>query len=294
MRTPWRVRCLVAIVGTLLLGAGPAFAATGTLWQSDFTNAGFGNYKSTPWNDVGAAAPTLVTSTVYAPSQAARFTVPAGGTRSEIEPNVANFVEGDEYWFGDTFTLPSSFPTAESSWQVLTQWKNADTGSPPLEIKIGSGHVILDGGYGYPGGPAGSKYWTTTLGPAATVTPTNLVLHVKFSSNPSIGYVDAWLNGTQVLTGYHPVAGTLYPSSKKTKATATQAKAQKAALARTPQPQGTPKEPAASTDTVVTASTTSSQFSYWKMGMYRDSAITSNAVYDLENARMGTSYSAVQ
>lgn len=294
MRRTWRVRCLVAIVGVLLLGAGPAFAATGTLWQSDFTNAGFANFKSTPWNNVGASAPVLVTSTVYDPAKAARFTVPAGGTRSEIEPNVANFVEGDEYWFGDTFTLPATFPTAETSWQVLTQWKNADTGSPPLEIKVGKGTVILDGGYGYPGGPAGSKYWTTTLGPAATVTPTNLVLHVKFSSNPSVGYVDAWLNGTQVLSNYHPVAGTLYPSSKKTKATASEAKAQKAALDRTPQPKDTPKEPAASTDTVVKPSTTSSQYSYWKMGMYRDSAITSTAVYDLESARMGTSYDAVK
>jgi hypothetical protein len=38
----------------------------------------------------------------------------------------------------------------------------------------------------------------------------------------------------------------------------------------------------------VTASTTSSQYSYWKMGMYRDSAITSNSVYDIESTRLAT------
>ncbi|MCD2187774.1 heparin lyase I family protein [Actinomycetospora soli] len=294
MHRQWRLRCLVAVIAVLTLGTGQAWAAAGTLWQSDFTNAGFATFRSTPWNNVGASAPVLVTSTVAAPEKAARFTVPGGGTRSEIEPDVANFVEGDEFWFASTFTLPASFPAAETSWQVLGQWKNADTGSPPLEIKVGRGSVILDGGYGYPGGPAGSKYWTTTLGPAVTTTATTLVLHVKFSSNPSVGYVDAWLNGTPVLTGYHPVAGTLYPSSKKTKASASQAKAQKEALDRTPQPKDTPKEPAASTDTLVKPSTTSSQYSYWKMGMYRDPAITSTAVYDLESARMGTSYAAVQ
>lgn len=40
----------------------------------------------------------------------------------------------------------------------------------------------------------------------------------------------------------------------------------------------------------MTASTTSSQYDYWKMGMYRDSAITSNSVYDIESTRLATSY----
>jgi polysaccharide lyase-like protein len=278
---------VLAVLAALVSWTGAAQAA-GLVWQSDFTTSGFGNFKSTPWNNVGASAPTLVTSTANAAAKAARFTVPAGGTRSEIEPNVVNFTEGADYYFGDTFTLPATFPVAEPSWQVISQWKNADTGSPPVELKIGHGNVILDGGYGYPTGPAGSKYWTQTLAPATTVSPMKVVLHIHFSSNPSLGNIDAWVGGTQVLSGYHPISGTLYPSAKKTKASATQAKAQKDAQAKTPQPKGTPKEPAASTDTAVTASTTSSQYSYWKMGMYRDSAITSNSVYDIESTRLAT------
>ena len=296
MRTGIRPRRAVLVVlaalTALISWTGAAQAATGLVWQSDFTGSGFNNYKSTPWNDVGASAPVLVTSTVNAPAKAARFTVPGGGTRSEIEPNVVNFTEGADYYFGDTFTLPTTFPVDETSWQVITQWKNADTGSPPEELKIGHGNVILDGGYGYPTGPAGSKYWTQTLAPATTATQTTVVLHIHFSSNPSLGSIDAWVNGTQVLTGYHPISGTLYPTAKKTKATTAQAQAQKAALAKSPQPKDTPKEPAASPDTVVTASTTSSQYDYWKMGMYRDNTLTSTATYDIESARLATTYAA--
>ncbi len=281
---------LLATFVALISWTGAAQAAAGPVWQSDFTGSGFDKFKSTPWNDVGASAPVLVTSTVNAPAQAARFTVPGGGTRSEIEPDVVNFTEGSDYYFGDSFTLPATFPVNESSWQVITQWKNSDDGSPPVELKVGHGNVILDGGYGYPSGPAGSKYWTQTLAPAATTTQTSVVLHIHFSSKPSLGSIDAWVNGAPVLTGYHPVSGTLYPAAKKTKATAAQAKAQKDALAHTPQPKDTPKEPAASTDVVVTASKTSSQYDYWKMGMYRDNTLTSTATYDIESARLATTY----
>ena len=278
---------VLAVVAALVSWTGAAQAA-GVVWQSDFTGSGFNNFKSTPWNNVGASAPTIVPSSVNAPpAKAAEFTVPGGGTRSEIEPNVPDFTEGADYYFGDTFTLPANFPVNEPSWQVISQWKNADTGSPPVELKIGHGNVILDGGYGYPSGPAGSKYWTQTLAPAITVQPMKVVLHIHFSANPSLGSIEAWVNGAKVLAPYHPVSGTLYPTAKKTKASATQAKKQQQAQAATPQPKGTPKEPAASTDTAVTTSTTSAQIDYWKMGMYRDSAITSNATYDVESARMG-------
>ncbi|HEY2193172.1 MAG TPA: heparin lyase I family protein [Actinomycetospora sp.] len=283
---------LLVAAAAVVTWTGAAQAAAALVWQSDFTGSGFNNFKATPWNDVGAAAPVLVTSTVHAPAQAARFTVPGGGTRSEIEPNVVNFTEGSDFYFGDSFTLPATFPVNETSWQVITQWKNSDDGSPPEELKVGHGNVILDGGYGYPTGPAGSKYWTQTLAPAATTTQTTVVLHIHFSANPKLGSIDAWVNGTKVLTGYHPVAGTLYPTAKKTKASPAQAAAQKAAKDKTPQPKDTPKEPAASTDTVVTASTTSSQFDYWKMGMYRDNTLTSTATYDIESARLATTYAA--
>jgi len=280
---------LLAIAMVVSILAVPvASAEAGTpVWQSDFTGSGFAQFKSTPWNNDGASAPVLVTSTVAPPALAAQFTVPARGTRSEIEPNVANFVEGSDYYFGDTITLPASFPTAESSWQVITQWKNDGTGSPPVELKVGNGNILMDGGYGYPTGP---RLWSKTIGPAATGRPINLVVHILFSSNPAVGSLDVWMDGVQVISGYKPPAGTLYPAYTKKKASPKQAAAQSAAAARTPRPRGTPTEPAAAPTEVVTASTTTSQFSYWKMGLYRDPAIRSNASYYIESARLATNY----
>ena len=78
----------------------------------------------------------------------------------------------------------------------------------------------------------------------------------------------------------------------KTKANAQEAAAQRAEQAATPQPTGTPKEPGASTDDVVTEAAKGAQFDYWKMGMYRDPEITSTAVYDIESARVATTYAA--
>jgi hypothetical protein len=286
-RSRWLV--LLALLATAMLAIPVAHAGadTGTVWRSGFTAHGFSRFKDTPYNNVGASAPVLVTSTVAPPARAALFTVPAGGTRSEIEPNVRNFVEGSEYYFGDSITLPPSFPTAETSWQVITQWKNNGDGSPPVELKVGSGNIVIDGGYGYPTGP---RLWSRNVGPAATGRQIQLVVHIKFSSNPAVGSLDVWMDGRKVISGYKPPAGTLYPKYKKQKAAPQQAAAQAAAAARAPRPAGTPTEPAAATDEAVTASTTASQFSYWKMGLYRDPAITSNASYYIESARLATTY----
>ena len=92
----------IGLVGSWTFAAQ---AASNVIWNSAFTDKGFAKFKDTPHNDVGAAAPVLVTSTVNAPEKAARFTVPGGGTRSEIEPKVFTFTEGSDYYFGDSFTL---------------------------------------------------------------------------------------------------------------------------------------------------------------------------------------------
>jgi hypothetical protein len=155
---------VVVTIGLMVSWVFAAQAASNVVWNSAFTEKGFAKFRDTPYNDVGAAAPVLVTSTVNPPAKAARFTVPGGGTRSEIEPKVFTFTEGSDYYFGDSFTLPAGFPVAEPSWQVLTQWKNDGDGSPPVEIKVGNGNVFIDGGYGYPKGPAGKKYWCRRSG----------------------------------------------------------------------------------------------------------------------------------
>jgi len=220
-------------------------------WNSDFTGSGFDNFDDTPWNNVGASAPTITSSPVTAGAKSAQFTMPSRGTRSEIVPTTAEFTEGQDRWFRFSFVLGANFPTQVTTWQVLTQWKNDGDGSPPLEITAGRGNLNLEGGYGYPGTP---RTFAQTLAPAVTGQRTDLIIHVFFSRDPSKGTVDVWDNGAQVLAGYKPTGGTLYPTSKASTATLS---------------------------------------SYWKMGIYRDSAITQQAQYTIEGAKVGNSRAQV-
>jgi hypothetical protein len=137
--------------------------------------------------------------------------MPGGGKRTEIEPNVPYYLEGDEAWYGFTWYLPPAFPVNTDNWQVLAQWKNEGDGSPPVEIKVRNGLFVLDGGAG--SSDPGSDYFSQDIGPALPGQVTSLVVHIKFSTDPEQGVVDVWQNGQARLSGYQPPAGTRYPNA---------------------------------------------------------------------------------
>jgi hypothetical protein len=163
-----------------------------TLWSADFREAGLKNFKSTPWNNQGAKSPTLAGGLL-------NFLMPGGGKRSEVEPDFKSLSEGDEYYFGFSVRLAPDFPVNTSDWQVITQFKNDGTGTPPLELKVQDGKFLVDGdggGFSREVGPATPGQWT------------HIVLKVKFSS--SDGTVSAWQDGVQRFADFAPPSGTLY------------------------------------------------------------------------------------
>ncbi|HEY2222516.1 heparin lyase I family protein [Actinomycetospora sp.] len=222
-------------------GTAPAPKA---IWDSDITAQSLGMFKDTPWNFVGGKEPTVVPATDLPGQKALKFSMPGGAKRAEVEPNVDNFTEGQDRYIRMTVRLAPGFPVDTDTWQLITQFKNEGEGSPPLELRIGKGNFILSGGADAPGG---SKNFDQTIAPAVAGKVTTLVLHVKFSSKSSVGLVDAWVNGQQKVTGFHPPAGTLY----------------------------------------------SGDYSYWKLGLYRDTSIDEPATYELSDARLGDSYASV-
>ncbi|MFC5065235.1 heparin lyase I family protein [Actinomycetospora atypica] len=163
-----------------------------TLWSADFAGKGLKNFKSTPWNNQGAKSPTLSGGLL-------NFSMPGGGKRSEIEPNFRSLSEGDEYYFGFSVRLAPDFPVNTSDWQVITQFKNDGTGSPPLELKVQDGKFLIDGDSGG---------FSQVVGDATPGQWTHLVLKVRFSS--SDGTVSAWQDGVQKIADYAPPSGTLY------------------------------------------------------------------------------------
>jgi hypothetical protein len=210
----------VLVVAVLLLGACATVPTTGrssgggssgptgngVLWRSGTTaSTVLDTYRDTPWNTEDADDPKAVDSPDVPGRAAVAYTVPSGGTRSELEPAYRSFGEGDEYWFGLALYLADDFPTDTSDWQVVAQWKNSGEGSPPLSVQVHGGRFVLEGGDGI------GKHWETDLGSARAGARTDLVLRVHFSSDPDSGAVDVTRDGREVLSDYHPRSGTLYP-----------------------------------------------------------------------------------
>ena len=168
------------------------------LWQANFAE-GLGQFRSTPWNIVGAATPDV---TAAGGRPAVAFSMPGGGQRAEIEPNFRSLRAGDDLYFGFSVTFADGFPVGTDDWQVIAQWKNEGTGSPPVSVKVGKGQFLLDGGFDR-GAP-----FQVPMGPATVGTPHKVVVHIDFEDGG--GSVDTWVDGRQTLRGFQPPAGTLY------------------------------------------------------------------------------------
>ncbi|MEV0459965.1 FG-GAP-like repeat-containing protein [Catellatospora methionotrophica] len=197
----------LALTGAVVAPAADAAAAEpgmNVTWSTDFSN-GWAGWLSTPWNDQpqGAVARPAVRPSPDGQGMAARFYLAGGQQRNESQPTAAqNITEGQTLIVRFTDYLPAGFPTATSDWQVVLQFKNASTGSPPVEIKIGHGKYYLDGNNGA---------WHYDIGDAVGGRSTTITVRIKFSVNAATAVVDAWHNGNQTVFGQHPKgAGTLY------------------------------------------------------------------------------------
>lgn len=185
--------------------AGGAAGPGELLWSADFEAGDLRGFDHTPWNQVGSPAPRIVG--VGDTSKALGFTIPAGGARNEVVPDVADLRPGDDLYFGFSTYLMPGFPL-QPHWQVLAQWKNDGEGSPPLSLAVEEGRFWMTGGYGHPGG---NRYFRHDLGPAATSRWVSWVFHIRFSADPATGFAEVWRDGRPVSGRVAPHGGTLYP-----------------------------------------------------------------------------------
>jgi hypothetical protein len=149
-------------------------------------SGGLAGFKSTPWNNQGATDPSPAPSPNVPGRQAVKFEMPGGGKRTEAEPDVPEFTEGEKAFVGYSGFFDQGFPTNTDTWQLIMQFKQPGTGSPPLAVEVGKGQLRLanDGGNEKDFCPVTSGAFSFQLG-------------VTFG-----GAVDAWCNGKQTLTGY--------------------------------------------------------------------------------------------
>ncbi|MFC4949918.1 polysaccharide lyase [Pseudonocardia sp. GCM10023141] len=187
-----------------------------TLWVGDIETGDLSQFQTAPWNLVGGIPPAIV----EAPVRDGRYAVALGiggmskasdgiccGSRNELLPAFRDLVSGDDLYFRFSTYLEPGFPV-EAEWQSITQFKQNFDGSPPLALYVEQGQYRLEGGYGYPTGP---RPFNLQLAAATTGRWVDWVLHVKFSSDPSVGYVEIWQDGKLILPHYAPATGTMYP-----------------------------------------------------------------------------------
>lgn len=116
--------------------------------------------------------------------------ISASGNRNEVL-NPTYIPEGSEYYYRWQTKFDQSFPS-EHTWQLFTQWhQKADFGgSPPIQFYVDGEQIILTETL------AETVVWTT---PLVRGQWHDFVLHVKFSDDAKVGFLELWYDGQHVL-----------------------------------------------------------------------------------------------
>ncbi|GAA5110951.1 polysaccharide lyase [Pseudonocardia adelaidensis] len=191
-------------------------ASSMLLWSGDAETGDMSQFMDTPWNLVGGPKPQVVENPVRSGRYAVEVAIVGAttaddgiccGSRNEIEPKFRGMVEGDDLWFAFSTYLVAGFPVRYSEFQTITQFKQNFDGSPPLELTVEDSQFHIGGGYGHPDGP---RVFNEPVGEASTDRWYDWLLHVKFSPDPAVGFVEVWRDGQPVLARYSPPGGTMY------------------------------------------------------------------------------------
>jgi hypothetical protein len=191
-------------------------AAAMLLWTGDVETGDLSQFMDTPWNRVGGPPPDVVEQPVRSGRYAVELAIVGTtgpndgiccGSRNELEPKFREITDGEDLWFAFSTYLIAGFPVRYSEFQTITQFKQNFDGSPPLELTVEDKLFHIGGGYGHPDGP---RVFNESVGEASTDRWYDWLLHVKFSPDPAVGFVEVWRDGQPVLSRYSPPGGTMY------------------------------------------------------------------------------------
>jgi hypothetical protein len=116
--------------------------------------------------------------------------IDSSGNRNELV-QMTNEASGSEYFYKWSTMFDSSFPS-ERHWQLFAQWHHSgNTGSPPVEFYVYGEEMRLN-----IGGSPGVQVWQA---PLVRNRWRDFLFHVKWSSDPSVGFVELYLDGQLVM-----------------------------------------------------------------------------------------------
>lgn len=159
---------------------------------------------SSQWCAVHSAVPVgPVSSPVRSGSYSYKVEVQAGvyiydSSRSEYANGPSHcedwhrFREGDETWTSVSVYFPESFPVYDK-WSLFTQFKEPFGGTPPSQLGLSNDRITVFG----PGSESPRKNFDA--GPVVRGQWIDMLVHHKWSTSSSVGFVEVFRNGNVVV-----------------------------------------------------------------------------------------------
>ncbi len=179
-----------------------------TGWTSIQTQAGVEEPRPGMTRSSGPGRISVVRFPVAQGQYAARFETHQGdgpfccGDRAELSVGDKPETEGQERWYEWNMLLETGFPWQGTDFQTLGDFHSSANGEPPLGIQLNGNQIHLSQVTRSAGQEHGiiNQLWSAT--PLVNHWYT-FRLHVKWSSNASVGFVQAWVDNAEVVKPVH-------------------------------------------------------------------------------------------
>lgn len=171
--------------------AMPTAALAAPVWSSNFEDGTLAAW--TRAQTVADDRLQIVADPVREGSQALAVTVrqfddpvSSGNDRAELV-NLTHEPEGSEYWYRFSVMFPEDYPS-HPRWQLFFQWhQDGLGGTPPFEMFVAGEEMRMR-----TGGNESEPLW---VAPLVRGVWHDFVMHIRWSSDPSVGFVEMFHNG---------------------------------------------------------------------------------------------------
>jgi hypothetical protein len=176
--------------------------ANDLIWSSDFETRDLSEWTSVQACPGGV---TVVTSPVRRGNYSARFSVadddthakcsgvPTDDPRAQIVGPWGLFNPGDDVYVGFSTFFPADFPTIDAWLMFQEEYGPPFNGSPTVELDVFGDRL---GMWSQQNGVE-TKIWLATQDIHKGTAWEDIALHIKWSTNPSVGFAEIWHNGVR-------------------------------------------------------------------------------------------------